>query len=126
MFVLRGGCHLGAVRLFGAATLGMCIASCAAWVAQTLLRMVLAFASLFFAIVILVNSPLTFCNASVVSFPVGIFPWTAIVSCCVAATTWDSGERVGFVMYWCLKNTMSLIHADLVLVIHPEAPVMFH
>jgi hypothetical protein len=42
--------------------------------AQTLLRMVLAFASSFFAIAILVNSLLTFCNASAVLFPVVMFP----------------------------------------------------
>ncbi len=71
--------------------------------------MALAFAALFFAIAILVNSLLTFHNASVVLFPVGMFPWSAIVSCCAAATTWDSGETVGLVMYWCLKNTVSLI-----------------
>jgi hypothetical protein len=52
----------------GATTLGMCIAFCAAWVAQTLLQLALAFAALFFAIAILVNSLLTFCNASAVFF----------------------------------------------------------
>jgi hypothetical protein len=49
-------------------------------------------------------------------FPVGMFPWSAIVSCCAAATMWDSGETVGFVMYWCLKNTVSLIRVALVCV----------
>jgi hypothetical protein len=72
----------------------------------------------FFAIAILVNSLLTFCDASAVLFHVGMFPWSAIVSCCAAATTWDSGETVGFVMYWCLKNTMSLICVTLVLVMY--------
>jgi hypothetical protein len=76
--------------------------------------MVLAFASSFFAIAILVNSLLTFCNASAVSFPVGIYHWSAIVSCCAVVTMWDSGETVGFVMYWCLKNTMSLVCVALV------------
>ncbi len=63
----------------GASTLGMCVACCAAWFKQTLLRMVLAFASSFFAIAILVNSLLTFCNASAVLFPVGMFPWSVII-----------------------------------------------
>jgi hypothetical protein len=31
--------------------------------------------------------------------PVGVFPWSAIVSCCAAATMWDFKETVGFVMY---------------------------
>jgi hypothetical protein len=57
----------------GASTLGMCVACHAAWFAQTLLHMVLTFASSFFAIAILVNSLLTF-HASVVWFPVGMFP----------------------------------------------------
>jgi hypothetical protein len=43
-------------------------------------------------------------------------PLRAIVSCCTAATMWDSGEIVGFVMYWCLKITVSLILVALVLV----------
>ncbi len=102
----------------GAATLGMCIACCGACAAQTLLRMVLAFATSFFAIAILVNSTLTFHNASAVSFPVGKFPWSTIVSCCAAATMWDSGEMVGLVMYWCLNNTISLICVALVLVMY--------
>jgi hypothetical protein len=63
----------------GASTLGMCVACHAAWFAQTLLCMVLAFASSFFAIAIFVNSLLTFYNSSVVLFPVGMFPWSSIV-----------------------------------------------
>jgi hypothetical protein len=74
----------------------------------------------FFAIAILVNSLLTFCNASAVSFPVGMFPWSTIVSCCAAATTSDSGETVWFVMYWCSKNTMSLIRFVLVFVMYTQ------
>jgi hypothetical protein len=109
------GCGISTLGI-GASTLGMCVACRAAWFAQTLSRMVLAFASSFFAIAILVNSLLTFCNASGVSFPVGMFPSSVIVSCCAAATTWDSGETVGFVMYWCLKNTVSLIRVALVCV----------
>jgi hypothetical protein len=82
-----------------ASTLGRYIACRAFWIAQPLLRLVLAFAALFFAIAILLNSLLTFCNASAVLFPVGMFPWSVIVSCCTAATTWNSRETVGFVMY---------------------------
>jgi hypothetical protein len=104
----------------GAATVGICVACRAAWVAQTLLCMVLAFANSFFAIASLVNSLLTFCNVSAVLFPVGLFPWSAIVSYCAAATTWDSGETVGFVMYWCLKNTVSPICVALVLVMYTQ------
>ncbi len=66
----------------GASTLGRCVVCHAAWVlAQTLLRLAVAFAASFFAIAILVNSLLTFCNASAVLLPVGMFPWSAIVSC---------------------------------------------
>ncbi len=72
----------------------------------------------FFAIAILKNSLLTFCNASVVLFPVGMFPFSAIVSCCAAVITLDSSETVGFVMYWCLKNTVSLICVAFVLVMY--------
>ncbi len=111
------GCGVSTLGI-GSSTLGMCVACCAAWFAQTLLHMVLAFASSFFAIAILVNKLITFCNASVVLFPVGVFPWSAIVSCCAAATTWDSGETVGVVMYWCLKNTVPLIRVALVLVMY--------
>jgi hypothetical protein len=41
--------------------------------------MVMAFTNSCFAIAILVNSLLAFCNASAVLFPVGMFPWRAIV-----------------------------------------------
>ncbi len=109
------GCGVSTLGI-GTSTLGMCLACHAAWFAQTLLRMVLAFTSSFFAIAILVNSLLTFRNASAVLFPVGMFSWSVIVSCCAARTTWDSGETVVFVMYWCLKNTVSLICVALVCV----------
>jgi hypothetical protein len=65
----------------GASTLGRCGACRAAWVAQTLLQFALAFAALFVANIILVNSLLIVCNASAVSLPVGIFPWSTIISC---------------------------------------------
>ncbi len=31
-----------------------------------------------------------------------------------------SGETIGFVMYWCWKNTLSLIHVTLVLVMYTQ------
>jgi hypothetical protein len=102
----------------GASILGRCIVCCAAWVAQTLLQLASAFAACFFAITMLVNSSLTFCNASAVLLPVGMIPWIAIISCYAAAITWDSGETVGFVMYRCLKNTMSLIGVACVFVMY--------
>jgi hypothetical protein len=74
---------------------------------KTLLRRGLAFATSFLAIAILVNSLLTFCNASAVLFPVSMFQLL-------------SGETIGFVMYWCWKNTLSLIHVTLVLVMYTQ------
>ena len=53
-----------------------------------------------------VNSSLTFFSASAVSVPAGMLHLRAVASCWAAANTWDSGEIVGFVMYWCLKNTV--------------------
>ena len=50
----------------------------------------------------LVKRSLTFFNASSVSLPAGILPWSAVASCCAPATTWDLGETVGLVIYWCL------------------------
>ncbi len=111
------GCDVFTLGI-GASTLGMWVACRATQFVQTLLCMVLAFASSFFAIAVLVNCLLTFCNASSVLFLVGVFPCSAIVSCCAAATTWDSVEMVGFVMYWCLKNTVSLIRVALVFVMY--------
>ncbi len=108
MIAVTLGIGVSTLRI-GASNLGKCVVCCAAWVARTLLQLALAFAALFFAITILVNGLLTFCNASAVSFPAGMLPWSTIVSCCAAATMWDSRETVGFMMYWCLKNTMSLI-----------------
>jgi hypothetical protein len=67
---------------------------------------------------ILVKMLLTFFNASAVSLPVGILPWSAVASCWAAATTWDSGETVGLVIYWCLKKTVSLILVALVFMMY--------
>ena len=94
----------------GSATLGSGVSTLGKWVvwravgvACTLLRCAFAFATLLFAAAILVKRSLTFFNASAVSLPTGILPWSAIASCWAAATTWDSGETVKLVMYWCLK-----------------------
>jgi hypothetical protein len=72
-----------------------------------------AFATFAFASAILVNSLLTFFSASAVSLPAGILPFRALVSCCAAEL---SGETVGLVIYWCLKNTVSLTLVALVFV----------
>ena len=114
---MRQSASGGSVTLgCGDSTLGWRVVCCAAGVARTLLRCAFAFATSLFAIAILVKRLLTFFNASVVSFPAGILPWSAVASCCAAATTWDSGETVGLVMYWCLKCTVSLILVALVFV----------
>jgi hypothetical protein len=57
-------------------------------------------------------------NASAVLLPAKILPWSAVASCWAAATTWDSSETVGLVIYWCLKKTVSLILVALVFVIY--------
>jgi hypothetical protein len=85
-------------------------------VALILFRCSFAAAADCFAAAILVNNSLTFVNASAVSLPAGMLPLRAVASCWAAATTWDSGETAGFVMYWCLKNTVSLILVERVLV----------
>jgi hypothetical protein len=74
-----------------------------------------AFATAAFASAIFVNKALTFLSASAVSLPAGMFPFSAVVSCCAAATTKLSGETTGLVIYWCLKNTVSLTLVALVL-----------
>ena len=51
----------------------------------------------------LISEEVIFFNASAVSLPSGILPWSAFASCWAAVTAWDSGETVGLVMYWCLK-----------------------
>ncbi len=75
-----------------------------------------ALATSFFANAIFVNDLLTLVKASAVSLPAGMLSWSAVTSCCAAATTWDSGEIVGLVMYWYLNRTVSLILVALVLV----------
>ncbi len=87
----------------GVSTLGKGVVWRTVGVAWTLLRCAFAFATLLFAAAILVKMSLTFFNASAVSLPAEILPWSAVASCWADATTWDSGETVGLVMYWCLK-----------------------
>ena len=72
--------------------------------------------AVFFAAAIRANSSLTVVSATAVSFPVGMLPLRAAVSCCAAAITLDSGDSVGFVMYWCWKVTVLLILIDRVFV----------
>ena len=78
----------------------------------------LCFCNLVFDVAILVKRLLTLFKASAVSLPAGILPLSAVASCWAAAMMWDSGETVGFVMYWCLKWTVTLILVDLVLVMY--------
>jgi hypothetical protein len=73
-----------------------------------------------FACAFFVNSLLTFFSASVVSLSAGMLPLRAVASCWAASTTWDSGKIVGFVMYWCLKNTVSLTLVARVLVTYTQ------
>ncbi len=104
----------------GASTLGRWAVCHAAGVARTLLHCAFAFATSLFAIAMLVKRSLTFCNASAILLPAGILPWSAVASCWAAATTWDSGETIGLVMYWCLKCTVSLILVALVFVTYTQ------
>jgi hypothetical protein len=67
-----------------------------------------ALAACYFADAIFVNSSLTCVSASAVLFPAGMCPLRACASCWAVATTWDSGEIVGLVIYWCLNCTISL------------------
>ncbi len=110
----------------GAATLGMCVACCAAWVAQTLLRIVLAFATPCLPLLFWWIACWLFCNASAVLFPVGMFPWGAIVS-------WCGCNRVGFRWYGWVCDVLVFEEycvTDLCCpcscYVHLEAPVMFH
>ena len=70
-----------------------------AGVALTLFRCALALAALCFAAAIFVKRLLTFFSASAFSLLAGILPLSAVASCWAAATTWDSGETVGLIMY---------------------------
>ena len=73
----------------------------AAGVALSLFHCSFAAAAACFAAAIFVNNSLTFVSASAVSLPAGMLPLRAVASCWAAATTGDSGESAGLVMYWC-------------------------
>jgi hypothetical protein len=110
----------------GTPTLGRYVVIRAKGFAQSLFLCSFALATSFFANAIFVKSLLTSVRASTVSLPAGMLPWSAMTNCCAAATTWDSGEIVGLVMYWCLNTTVSLILVTLVLITYPETLVVFH
>jgi hypothetical protein len=84
--------------------------------ARSLFLCSFALATSFFANAIFVKSSLTLVRASTVLLPAGMLSWSAVTSCCAAATTWDSGEIAGLVMNWCLNTTVSLILVALVLI----------
>ncbi len=70
---------------------------------------VAAFADLIFA-----NSLLTLVNASAVSISLEMVPLMALVSSCAPQMRNVSGKNCGFVICWCLKNTVSLTFIALV------------
>ncbi len=76
-----------------------------------------AFAAEAFADDIFMNSLLTLHSASAALVSGATFPCRALVSCCVAWMAIVLGDTLGFVMYWCLKNTVMLILVALVLMI---------
>jgi hypothetical protein len=100
----------------GSATFGRWIVIHAEGFARSLFLCSFALATSFFANAIFVKSLLTLVRASAVLLPAGMLPWSAMTSYCAAATTWDSGEIVGLVMYWCLNTMVLLILVALVLV----------
>ncbi len=100
----------------GTATLGRWVVIHAKGFAWSLFLCSFALATSFFANAFFVKSLLTLVRAYAVSLPAGMLPWSAVTSCCAAATTWDSGEIVGLVMYWCLNTMVLLILVTLVLV----------
>ncbi len=102
----------------GTATLGRWVVIHAEGFAQSLFLFLCSFAlaTSFFANAIFVKSSLTLVRASAVLLPAGMLHWSAVTSYCAAATTWDLGEIVGLVMYWCLNTSVLLILVALVLV----------
>ena len=92
----------------------------AAGLARRMLQFPHAVACSCFAAAIFENNLLTFVNASAVSFPAGMLPFSAVASCCAATMTWGSSEMVGFGMYWCLKCTMLLTLVALVFVMYTQ------
>ncbi len=78
----------------GLATLGSGVSTHGKWVvwravgvACTLVHCAFAFATLLFAAAFLVKRSLTLFNASAVSLPTRILPWSAVESCWAAAMT---------------------------------------
>ena len=71
----------------GMVTLGRCIVICAVGFALILFRCSFAFVASCFTLAILINSSLTFFNASAVSLPAGMLLLRAVASCWAAATT---------------------------------------
>ncbi len=110
------GCEIFTLG-FCSATLGSGVARHASVWACIQFCCSFAFADDAFAKTIFVNSLLTLCSASAVLDSGAMFPWRALDSCCAAWMTIVSGETLGFVMYWCLKNTVLLILVTLVFTI---------
>jgi hypothetical protein len=94
---------------FGSATLGSGVAWCASGWVHNRFHCIFAFAAEAFANTIFVNSSLTLQHASAALVYGATFPCRALVSRCVAWITIVSGDTLGFVMYWCLKNIVLLI-----------------
>jgi hypothetical protein len=94
---------------FGSATLGNGVARCASgWVSNQFCCS-FAYAAEAFANAIFVNSLLTLHSTSAALVSGTTFPSMALVSRCVAWMTIVLGGTLGFVMCWCLKNTVLLI-----------------
>ncbi len=100
----------------GTATLGRWVVIRVEGFARSLFLCSFALATSFLANAIFVKSLLTLVRASAVLLPADMLPWSAVTGCCAAATTWDSGEIIGLVMYWRLNMTVLLILVALVLV----------
>ena len=102
---------------FGSATLGNGVAQRASgWVCNWFCCS-FAFAAEAFANDIFMNSLLTLHSTSAALVSGAMIPCRALVSCCAAWMTIVLGDTLGFVMYWCLKNTVLLILIALVLTI---------
>jgi hypothetical protein len=83
------------------------------WV-QRLFHCSFAFTVAAFAVAIFVNSLLNFFNTSAILPFRETNPFNALISSNAALMTSVLGVTCGFVIYWCLKNTMLLILIALV------------
>ena len=64
---------------------------------------------------LLVSSYSSFCNASICSKPSTLFlPFNAHVRSLIALTIWSAGVTLGWVIYLCLNQTVSVIRSLLV------------